>query len=197
MPISSFDSTGRSGASRLPTRTCSVARDEAADRPGDAPGEEEGEDERDDERAEADEDLRVLDLAEGRELPFAAAQGDGRADELIGGRADRQDVRDDRSRRRPRAASGPIVLPWRSTAWTRSSRRAIAASAALPSGPIVDAASAALAGSAGLAASARKTTCVFSSCSRLRATSSLIWKPAAMTPTRRVPPSSTGAATTL
>ena len=33
-----------------------------------------------------------------------------------------------------------------------------------------------------LPASARKTTCVFSSCSRLRATSSLIWNAAAITP---------------
>ena len=94
MPISSLDSTGRSGASRLPTRTCSVAATSRSDGPGDAAREEEGEDERDDERGEAHEDLRVLDLAEGRELPFAAAQGDGGADELVGGGADRQDVRE-------------------------------------------------------------------------------------------------------
>ena len=53
MPISSFDSTGRSGASRLPTRTCSVAATSRPTGPGDPPREEEGEDERDDERGEA------------------------------------------------------------------------------------------------------------------------------------------------
>ena len=196
MPISSFDSTGRSGASRLPTRTCSVAATSRSTGPVIR-------------RAKTKDRTKATTSAakptrtcvfwiwrkgassRSRLRRATAAPTSWSEDERIG-RTYATKVSPPTS-----SGSGPIVLPWRSTAWTRSSRRAIAASAALPSGPIVDAASAAFAGSGGLAASARKTTCVFRSCSRLRATSSLIWKAAAMTPTRRVPPSSTGAATTL
>ena len=56
MPISSLESTGRSAASRLPTRTCSVARTSRSTPARDPPREDEGQDERDDERGEADED---------------------------------------------------------------------------------------------------------------------------------------------
>ena len=141
MPISSLDSTGRSGASRLPTRTCSVARDEPADRPGDPARQEEGEDERDDQRREAHEDLRVLDLPEGRELPLAAAQRDRRADELVGGGADRQEVREvglagDLERRAGRSSCPGAAPPGRG-------RRAAGPPRPRPRsrGPIVEAAS--------------------------------------------------------
>ncbi len=61
---------------------------------------------------------------------------------------------------------------------------------------MVEAASTARAGSEAFAPSATKTTWVLRSCSRLRATSSLIWNAAAMTAVRCAPPSRTGAATT-
>ena len=130
MPISSFDSTGRSGASRLPTRTCSVAATSRSTGPVMRRARKKESTKATSERGEADEDLRVLDLAEGRRAPARGCAGRRprrRAGRRRSGSAGR---RPRRSRRRPRAASGPIVLPWRSTAWTRSSRRSIAASAA-------------------------------------------------------------------
>ena len=178
MPISSFDSTGSVRRLEVADADLLGRGDEALDRPGDAAREQERQDERDDQGGETDENLRVLDLAERRELPLAASQRDGGADELVGGGAERQKVREVRSRRRPRARAARSSCPARSTAWTTSSRFAIAASAAAPSGPIVDAASAAF--------GPVRRTCprrrgrpppCCSSRSRLRATSSLIWKP--------------------
>ena len=134
-----------------------------------------------------------LDLAEGRELLLAAPQRDGGADELVRRRADRQEVGEVRLAGELERRAGRSSCPWRRTAWTRSGRRCDRLRRrASVAGPIVEAARDAFAGSEGLAASARKTTCVLSRRSRLRATSSSIWKAAAITPVRRAPPSRTG-----
>ena len=171
--------------------------EEPGERARDPPREEEGEDERDDERRDADEDLRVLDRAERRELLLAAAQRDGGPDERVRRGAERKEVREVRLARES-SASGPIVLPCRRTAVDeigpprtassdgaapvlqrrRGERRAAPAPTASP-------------------ASARKTTSAFISDLKAIATSSLIWNAAAITPTICVPPSRTGAATTL
>ena len=92
---------------------------------------------------------------------------------------------------------GPIVFDWRKTASTSSRRRLTASSRAGLTSRIVEAATAGAGGSEGAAGVARKTTSVFIRAFRLRATSSLIWNAAAMAPTTRLPPSTTGAATTL
>ena len=94
------------------------------------------------------------------------------------------------------SASGPIVLPSRSTVGTSRGVATIADRTEELESRSVEAATTGFAGSDIRAASARKTTSALTSDFRLEATSSLIWKPAAIAPTVRLPPSRTGAATT-
>ena len=87
-------------------------------------------------------------------------------------------------------------MPWRNTASRSSPRRRTASAIAGETSRIVEAATTGRGFSDGAASSAKNTTSLLISDLRFLATSSLTRKPAAIAPTTRLPPSTTGAATT-
>ena len=137
MPISSFDSTGRSGGVEVAdAHLLGGAARGAPTGPVIRRARKNGQDERDHERRQRPPATSVVWIWRKAASSFSRLRRATAAPTSWSRRrADRQQVGEVGLAPETASGSGPIVLPWRRTACTRSGRRSIASAAARPSGP--------------------------------------------------------------